>query len=100
MAYILSIFSFLVHSNINLNFPKWWETFFISPKLHYMHHDKRVENNIGYNFSTLTLIWDKVFGTFRNYSDVEILNVGIENNKINDSIFWQIIYPYKKNNLR
>ena len=95
MGYILTIFSFLVHSNINMQFPKLWEFFFISPKLHYMHHDIKVENSIGYNFSTLTLFWDKIFGTFKDYDQPEKINVGIENDPVNQSIFWQIFYPFK-----
>ena len=96
MGYTLGIFSFLVHSNIRLEFPAWWEYFFISPKIHYMHHLKKPENLIGYNFSTLTLFWDKVFGTYKHYEEPEEMDVGIEKNPVNTSFFWQIFYPFKK----
>jgi sterol desaturase/sphingolipid hydroxylase (fatty acid hydroxylase superfamily) len=43
-----------------------------------MHHLKTPENLIGYNFSTVTLFWDKLFGTYRHYHQPENMEVGIE----------------------
>jgi sterol desaturase/sphingolipid hydroxylase (fatty acid hydroxylase superfamily) len=96
MGYTLGIFSFLTHCNIKLDFPVWWEYFFVSPKIHYMHHLKTPENLIGYNFSTVTLFWDKLFGTYRHYHQPENMEVGIEKNPVHASVFWQIFYPFKR----
>ena len=86
----------MVHSNISLDFPAWWERAFISPKIHYMHHDQRSANGIGYNFGSLTLVWDKIFGTYKHYDEPDKLRVGIENNPVSNNLFWQIVYPFKK----
>ncbi len=96
MAIILRDFSFMIHSNISLQFPSWWEKLFVSPKLHQMHHDKFIDNGMGYNFSTLTLIWDKIFGTFKPFDNLKTISTGIENDPVSKNVFWQIFFPFKK----
>jgi sterol desaturase/sphingolipid hydroxylase (fatty acid hydroxylase superfamily) len=53
----------LIHSNIKVPAARWVESVFVTPRFHFVHHNKRREianSNYGFVFS----IWDRLFGTY------------------------------------
>lgn len=64
--FILYIFFFLEHSN--LNYPKWLNNsfglVFVMPDHHRVHHHQE-QFYTDSNFSDIFIIWDRIFGTFK-----------------------------------
>ncbi|MEO7523323.1 MAG: sterol desaturase family protein, partial [Ferruginibacter sp.] len=63
MYSITQTYGILVHTEYVKKMPAWFETFFVSPSHHRVHH----ASNIIYldkNMGMCLIIWDKIFGTF------------------------------------
>lgn len=59
-----------IHSNIDVPGADKLEKFFVTPRMHFVHHHpnpKYTDTNFGFTFS----IWDKLFGTYTNANDVK-----------------------------
>lgn len=76
--FILYIFFFLEHSN--LNYPKWLNgTFgliFVMPDHHRIHHHQE-QFYTDSNFADILIIWDRIFGTYK-LIPVEEINYGLK----------------------
>lgn len=60
----------LCHSNVKIPFAKQFEYFFVTPRMHFVHHHpdiKYTDTNYGLYFS----IWDRLFGTYTDADDVD-----------------------------
>jgi sterol desaturase/sphingolipid hydroxylase (fatty acid hydroxylase superfamily) len=64
--FILYIFFFLEHSN--LNYPKWLNStlglIFVMPDHHRVHHQQD-QFYTDSNYADIFIIWDRIFGTFK-----------------------------------
>ena len=64
-AYLLTqLYGNLVHTQVEINFPKWYAFIFVTPAHHRIHHASNVpylDKNMGMMF----IIWDRLFGTFQ-----------------------------------
>jgi sterol desaturase/sphingolipid hydroxylase (fatty acid hydroxylase superfamily) len=64
-AYLLTqLYGNLVHTQLEINFPKWYSLIFVTPAHHRIHHASNVpylDKNMGMMF----IIWDRLFGTYQ-----------------------------------
>lgn len=71
------------------------EPWVVLPETHLLHHsaDRRQTDS---NYSTLTIIWDRMFGTFRPSSEVVArIGLGDSDDKIADSLWQQLLLPLR-----
>jgi len=88
--FIFSIFgSNLRHSHIAFAYFSFIEKWFISPKQHQIHHDKRHFNK---NYGGYIAFWDRVFGTLALSKDVKILKFGIQKDKMDQYLTIKDLY--------
>jgi sterol desaturase/sphingolipid hydroxylase (fatty acid hydroxylase superfamily) len=81
-VFITSIFgSNLRHSHVPFSYFSFIEKWFLSPKQHQIHHDKKHFNK---NYGGYIAIWDRVFGTLAFSKDVKILKFGLRKNQMNE----------------
>lgn len=82
LVFISSIFgSNLRHSHVPFAYFSSIEKWFISPKQHQIHHDKK---HFDKNYGGYIAIWDRVFGTLALSKDVKTLKFGIRKNQMSD----------------
>ncbi|QKF73910.1 fatty acid hydroxylase superfamily protein [Aliarcobacter faecis] len=82
LVFITSIFgSNLRHSHVPFAYFSFIEKWFLSPKQHQIHHDKKHFNK---NYGGYIAIWDRVFGSLALSKDVKILKFGLRKNQMSD----------------
>ena len=90
LVFISSIFgSNLRHSHIPFSYFSFIEKWFLSPKQHQIHHDKKHFNK---NYGGYIAIWDRVFGTLALSKDVKILKFGLRKNQMSEYISIKDLY--------
>ncbi len=95
-AFIFSLLgSNLRHSHIKFKYPRFLETFLISPYMHQIHHSKKHFNK---NFGGYLSIWDYLFKTHLYSSEVKNMIFGLKNiqNKDYDSLVKLLLTPFKR----
>jgi sterol desaturase/sphingolipid hydroxylase (fatty acid hydroxylase superfamily) len=95
---INAFYQYLLHSELWPQF-KGWESIFVTPKYHQIHHSS-VREHLDTNYGGMFTIWDRLFGTF--HTDTKKITFGLtkplENN---DPFQLQIIFFHKLiNNFR
>ena len=76
MFSVTQIYGILVHTQFVKEMPAWFESVFVSPSHHRVHH----ASNIVYldkNMGMCLIIWDKLFGTFQKELEEEPVKFGI-----------------------
>lgn len=71
------------------------EPWLVLPETHLLHHsaDRRQTDS---NYATLTIIWDRMFGTFRPSSEgVARIGLGDSDDKVADSLWQQLLLPLR-----
>lgn len=71
------------------------EPWVVLPETHLLHHsaDRRQTDS---NYSTLTIIWDRMFGTFRPSSEAVVrIGLGDSDDRIADSLWQQLLLPLR-----
>ena len=94
VASINLIYQFWVHSE---HIPKlgWYEKFFVTASNHRVHHAQN-ENYIDKNYGGVFIIWDRMFGTYKEEEDHETPIYGIRG-KINTfNPIWANLHIYVK----
>lgn len=86
---IVSITVMLKHSNIYIRYPAWMDFILVNPYNHRLHHSTRKEH-YNLNYGGLTMIWDVVFGTYRNGIKHPTTEVGLEDYKPSDNVILQV----------
>ena len=61
---ISTIYQFFLHTEAIKKFPAWVEFVFNTPSHHRVHHSSDLEN-LDMNNGAMLIIWDRLFGTFR-----------------------------------
>lgn len=64
MYSLTQIYGILVHTQYINKMPRWFETIFVSPSHHRVHHASNVRY-LDRNMGMVLIIWDKIFGTFQ-----------------------------------
>ena len=93
-VFITSIFgSNLRHSHVPFSYFSFIERWFLSPKQHQIHHDKKHFNK---NFGGYIAIWDRLFGSLTLSKDVKVLKFGLRREQMKDylSLKYLIIRPF------
>ena len=76
-AYLVTqLYGNLVHTQYNIPLPKWYAFIFVTPSHHRVHH----ASNIPYldkNMGMVLIIWDRLFGTFREENLPEPVKYGL-----------------------
>ena len=76
-AYLITqLYGNLVHTQYNVPLPKWYGLVFVTPSHHRVHH----ASNIPYldkNMGMMLIIWDRLFGTFREENLPEPIKYGL-----------------------
>ena len=94
VASVNLIYQFWVHSE---HIPKlgWYEKFFVTASNHRVHHAQN-ENYIDKNYGGVFIIWDRMFGTYKEEEDDETPIYGIRS-KINTfNPIWANLHIYVK----
>ncbi|MEO6671389.1 MAG: sterol desaturase family protein [Ferruginibacter sp.] len=76
MYSITQTYGILVHTEYVKKMPRWFESIFVSPSHHRVHH----ASNIIYldkNMGMCLIIWDKMFGTFQEELETEPIKYGL-----------------------
>jgi sterol desaturase/sphingolipid hydroxylase (fatty acid hydroxylase superfamily) len=76
MYALTQTYGILVHTQFINKMPRWFETFFVSPAHHRVHHASNtiyLDKNMG----MCLIIWDKIFGSFQEEVKEEPVRFGI-----------------------
>jgi sterol desaturase/sphingolipid hydroxylase (fatty acid hydroxylase superfamily) len=91
MYSLTQTYGILVHTQYINKMPHWFETFFVSPSHHRVHH----ASNIIYldkNMGMCLIIWDKLFGTFQEEIKAEPVKYGLTKPVTNSNHPLKIIF--------
>jgi len=76
-AYLITqLYGNIVHTQYQISLPKWYGYIFVTPSHHRVHHASNVpylDKNMGMVF----IIWDRLFGTFREENLPEPIKYGL-----------------------
>ena len=86
------------HSNIKLaeTLDKALSRIIVTPKYHTNHHTKARASREA-NYASIFTIWDKVFLSYKDATDKERLEMGLENREMELKFLSNLQYPFKKN---
>lgn len=76
MYSLTQIYGILVHTQAIQTMPRWFETVFVSPAHHRVHHASNVVY-LDKNMGMCLIIWDKLFGTFQAELPEEKVRYGL-----------------------
>jgi sterol desaturase/sphingolipid hydroxylase (fatty acid hydroxylase superfamily) len=76
MYSLTQTYGILVHTQYINKMPKWFETVFVSPSHHRVHHASNVLY-LDKNMGMCLIIWDKMFGTFQKELETEPVKYGL-----------------------
>jgi sterol desaturase/sphingolipid hydroxylase (fatty acid hydroxylase superfamily) len=91
------IYQFWTHTEVIKKFPKWFEAIFNTPSHHRVHHASNIKY-LDKNYAGTFIIWDKLFGTFRE-EDEEKPVYGITKNIQSYNLF-EIAFHEWRNMMR
>ena len=96
MYSLTQIYGILVHTQYVNKMPRWFETVFVSPAHHRVHH----ASNIRYldkNMGMVLIIWDKIFGTFQEEIKTDPIKYGLTKQLENPYHLTNIVFHEWKN---
>jgi sterol desaturase/sphingolipid hydroxylase (fatty acid hydroxylase superfamily) len=76
MFSLTQVYGILVHTQYIRKMPAWFESVFVSPSHHRVHHASNVLY-LDKNMGMVLIIWDKIFGTFQTEEEAEPVKFGI-----------------------
>ncbi len=76
MYSLTQTYGILVHTQYIDKMPRWFETFFVSPSHHRVHHASNVIY-LDKNMGMCLIIWDKLFGSFQEEIKEEPVRYGL-----------------------
>ncbi len=82
MFSITQVYGVLVHTQYIRKMPAWFESVFVSPSHHRVHHASNVRY-LDKNLGMVLIIWDKLFGTFTEDADEYPVKYGITKMPVN-----------------
>jgi sterol desaturase/sphingolipid hydroxylase (fatty acid hydroxylase superfamily) len=76
-AYLITqLYGNIVHTQYRINLPKWYSLIFVTPSHHRVHHASNVPY-LDKNMGMMLIVWDRIFGTFREENLSEPIRYGI-----------------------
>jgi sterol desaturase/sphingolipid hydroxylase (fatty acid hydroxylase superfamily) len=76
MYSLTQTYGILVHTQYIKKMPLWFESFFVSPSHHRVHHASNIKY-LDKNMGMCLIVWDKLFGTFQEELDHEPVIYGL-----------------------
>ncbi len=76
MYSLTQIYGILVHTQYIDKMPRWFESVFVSPSHHRVHHASNVRY-LDRNMGMVLIIWDKLFGTFQEEVKTDPVKYGL-----------------------
>jgi sterol desaturase/sphingolipid hydroxylase (fatty acid hydroxylase superfamily) len=73
---VCQIYGIVVHTRYIQRMPAWFETLFVSPSHHRVHHARNIPY-LDKNMGMVLIVWDKLFGTFQAEMPHEVPEYGI-----------------------
>jgi sterol desaturase/sphingolipid hydroxylase (fatty acid hydroxylase superfamily) len=71
MYAVNQFYQFFLHTETINRLPKWYESIFVSPSHHRVHHASNIKY-LDKNMGQVLIIWDKLFGTFAEETEKPI----------------------------
>jgi sterol desaturase/sphingolipid hydroxylase (fatty acid hydroxylase superfamily) len=76
------------------------EPWLVLPETHRLHHSA-YQPQTDSNYSSLTIVWDRLFGTFHPSSEnIARIGLGDEDDQIADSLWHQLVMPVRRSAAR
>jgi len=91
MYSITQTYGILVHTQYVDKMPRWFETIFVSPSHHRVHHASNVIY-LDKNMGMCLIIWDKLFGSFQEEVETEPVKYGLTKPVTNQNDPLKIIF--------
>jgi sterol desaturase/sphingolipid hydroxylase (fatty acid hydroxylase superfamily) len=86
---IATIAIYMKHANLDIKYPYYLDWILVLPTNHRIHHSPEPEN-FNINFGGFTMIWDVIFGTYKNGALNETPKVGLYDYKMSDNFILQV----------
>jgi sterol desaturase/sphingolipid hydroxylase (fatty acid hydroxylase superfamily) len=80
----------LKHANIDIRIPRALDWIFVSPATHRIHHSSNLQE-FNKNYSGFTMVWDRIFGTYKNGSDYSGASAGLPDHKVSRNFIGQAL---------
>lgn len=96
MYSITQTYGILVHTKYITKMPGWFESIFVSPSHHRVHH----ASNLRYldkNMGMCLIIWDRIFGTFQEELPSDPVKYGLTKNVENNSSPVNVVFHEWRN---
>lgn len=96
MYSITQTYGILVHTKYIIKMPGWFESIFVSPSHHRVHH----ASNLRYldkNMGMCLIIWDRIFGTFQEELPADPVKYGLTKNVGNNSSPVNVVFHEWRN---
>jgi sterol desaturase/sphingolipid hydroxylase (fatty acid hydroxylase superfamily) len=92
LAALANAFGGQNHWNVDARLPRWLHWSLATPQVHWLHHDQQfVERSV--NLSPFTMLFDHVFGTYRDPIRFPVDQVGIARDPISPGLPGQLAAP-------
>jgi len=91
MVWAMAMVNFTVlvkHANLDVRFPRWLDWVFVSPGNHRRHHSSDLTESNS-NFGGFTMLWDVLFGTYKNGLDYSGAPLGVKGHKLSTHFLGQ-----------
>ncbi|GLQ19791.1 sterol desaturase family protein [Algimonas porphyrae] len=73
------LYQYWIHTEAIRKFPRWVEFIFNTPSHHRVHHSTH-PTHLDMNYAGIFIIWDRMFGTFVEEGDDEVMTYGLVKN--------------------
>jgi sterol desaturase/sphingolipid hydroxylase (fatty acid hydroxylase superfamily) len=73
------LYQYWIHTEAIRKFPRWFEFIFNTPSHHRVHHSVH-PTHLDRNYAGIFIIWDRMFGTFVEEKDDEVMTYGLVKN--------------------
>lgn len=97
--FLLTSFALFNHSNIKLpnSLDRVLSLVIVTPNVHQVHHSKRkseTNSNFGFNI----VLWDRIFGTYKDFFKVENLEIGLDEitSQQANSLSFLLLWPLRR----
>lgn len=74
MYAVNQVYQFFLHTELIGKLPKWYESIFVTPSHHRVHHASNVIY-LDKNMGQVLIVWDKLFGTFQTETEAPVYGI-------------------------
>ncbi len=85
----------IAHDNLRLRISDAVHRWIVTPPVHRIHH-ARARQLSDSNFSSITPLWDRLFGTWTDPTTVPPPQIGTDGDSVPDTFFGQRAVPFRR----